>query len=68
MLFETYVNAIPGISDRRKFAELLHWVAGLALVAINSCKLIVDLAKAYRSALWKLEDKWECMKLHPRNK
>ena len=58
LLFETYVNAVPGISERRKFPELLHWVAGPALMANNSCKMIVDPAKAYRLALRKLEDMW----------
>ena len=58
MLFEKYVNAVPGILDKRKFAKLLHWVTGPASVAINSCKLIVDPAKAYRSALKKLEEMW----------
>ena len=36
------MNALPGISERRKFEELLHWVTGSASVAINSYELIVE--------------------------
>ena len=52
------MNAVPGILERRKFAELLHWVTGPASVAINSCELIVDPAKAYRTVSRKFEEKW----------
>ena len=36
------MNALPGISERRKFEELLHWVTGSASVAINSYEIIVE--------------------------
>ena len=46
------------MSPKRKFAELLHWVTGPAYMAINSYKMILDPATAYRSALRKLKEMW----------
>ena len=54
--FDTYVDSMQGISHKRKFTELLHWVTGPAYKAIKSCKMILDPLTAYRLALQKLEE------------
>ena len=56
LMFDTNVDGLQGIMDRRKFSELLHWVAGTAHMAISFCKTIMDPSQAYRSALRKLEE------------